>query len=130
MANTAWEKYWRFQPFLKLNQNTSCIFNYNELLTLTVKKTRQLGIKVLKQYTQLSKQSALNFISIDFNLLPPHPYQIRLLYFLGHPNPLRITFFLPMTREYVSQVLNVTILYNNVLLHALIKFNCLFSLPK
>lgn len=100
-------------------------------MTLTVKKTRHLGIKVLKQYTQLSKQSALNFISIDFNLLPPHPYQIRLLYFLGHPNPLRITFFfLPMTREYVSQVLNVTILYNNVLLHALIKFNCLFSLPK
>lgn len=39
-------------------------------------------------------------------------------------------FFLPPTRDYVSQVLNVTILYNNLLLHALIKFNCLFSLPK
>lgn len=29
----------------------------------------------------------------------------------------------------VSQVVNVTILFNNVLLHALIKFNCLFFLP-
>lgn len=32
-----------------------------------------------------------------------------------------------MTREYVSQVLNVTILYNNVLLHALIN-STVFSL--
>lgn len=104
-------------------------FKFQWLIDTECEDNKTAWNKGFKTIHIIIKTISNEFLSIDFNLLPPHPYLIRLLYFLGHPNPLRITFS-DHRLENMSPGSERNNLYNNVLLHALIKFNCLFSLPK